>query len=591
MHSITSCSLRTTMETKLFEDIVHLLQGVDWLYNYPMTQVFTRDMFRHMPAEWQTALQGLPLHALNGLPQCLALEPWPSSLKVFLGKCQRLSRLSQDFTRDSLTSEGSSSSHPQIPLELTLGLSAKKKHEITTLLSVVKKMLDDTGSKHVLDIGSGKGYIDSCIHRILHAQVLGVEGNCKLMRSAEKHHWKLYGRCKGITFLNWHLSDNMEALCRASQLVSYLTELDTSCSCQTSTRGRNVSAKGASRTYSSSNTAGKEGPVVDGDSVSPDTECRDTTHSLSVSDDSVADDDVRPEGTCTLLGLHACADLSPIIIKLFRDCVQASSLVLLSCCYHKMSLHPKSADKPVSEEQDSPPLDSDESEIHAECPNEGDLPQNEEESICEGNDFLNFPMSQALQEVFRQNNFHMSVFGLRLGAQMSGQNWCTESPEDHEYHMRNVAYRGILEAACVAEGLTVQKLRRRCVRKSGFRDFSEYKKNVFENYQFLNTESVDTPIESASQGGSTQSNDQGETVTTNSPISATLDSCHEKYQHYFPLIEPLTGLQLALQPVIEVMVQVDRLTYLKECGFSKVWLEKVFDVEISPRNVALLAVR
>lgn len=27
------------METQIFEDIVHLLQGVDWLYNYPMTQV------------------------------------------------------------------------------------------------------------------------------------------------------------------------------------------------------------------------------------------------------------------------------------------------------------------------------------------------------------------------------------------------------------------------------------------------------------------------------------------------------------------------------------------------------------------------
>lgn len=28
-----------SMETQIFEDIVHLLQGVDWLYNYPMTQV------------------------------------------------------------------------------------------------------------------------------------------------------------------------------------------------------------------------------------------------------------------------------------------------------------------------------------------------------------------------------------------------------------------------------------------------------------------------------------------------------------------------------------------------------------------------
>lgn len=73
---------------------------------------------------------------------------------MFLEECQRLSCLSQDLRPQ--TSGGSSSSSLQIPRELTLGLTAKKKHEITTLLAVVKEMLNLTGSKHILDIGSGK---------------------------------------------------------------------------------------------------------------------------------------------------------------------------------------------------------------------------------------------------------------------------------------------------------------------------------------------------------------------------------------------------------------------------------------------------
>ena len=150
----------------------------------------------------------------------------------------------------------------------------------------------------------------------------------------------------------------------------------------------------------------------------------------------------------------------------------------------------------------------------------------------------------------------------------------------------------------ISEGLTLRKLRRRCVRKSGFEDFTEYKKNIFENYEFQNIVSDETPIESnpdtesdTTLNRNDDDDEEEEVLKKKTRISATLDSCYEKYKRYFYLIEPLTGLQLALQPVIEVMVQMDRLIYLKECGFSKVWLEKVFDAEVSPRNIALLAVR
>lgn len=98
-------------------------------------------------------------------------------------------------------------------------------------------------------------------------------------------------------------------------------------------------------------------------------------------------------------------------------------------------------------------------------------------------------------------------------------------------------------------------------------------------------------MEPVPNSDSTVNMNEDEILERNTHISATLDTCFENHKHYFPLIEPLTGLQLALQPVIEVMVQMDRLIYLKECGFSKVWLEKVFDAEVSPRNIALLAVR
>lgn len=327
-----------------------------------------------------------------------------------------------------------------------------------------------------------QGYIDSCIHRILCAQVCGVEGNKKLMRSAEKHHWKLYGRCRGITFINWHLSDNVETVCRVGHLISYLSELDPTCSCQAKSQGRTLRVKGASKSKSVDNIDRDESEVVC-EGTAANAETKNLPHIQGESEILSLCGNKDPDNPCTLLGLHACADLSPIVIKVFRDCSQASSLVLLSCCYHKMSVHPKAAEvnedqeltpatsgdlvknaectchkmstnpeatyRPIYDDQESTPKSRDDPEEDGEHSIEGDPVNNEEGFTPEPNGFVNFPMSQSLQEIFRRNNFHMSVFGLRLGAQESGKKWRTQTHEDHEYHTRNVAYRAVLEATCV----------------------------------------------------------------------------------------------------------------------------------------------
>lgn len=49
-------------------------------------------------------------------------------------------------------------------------------------------------------------------------------------------------------------------------------------------------------------------------------------------------DNSDSKNSVTLLGLHACADLSPLMIQIFEHCENISSMVLLSCCYHKLRL-------------------------------------------------------------------------------------------------------------------------------------------------------------------------------------------------------------------------------------------------------------
>jgi len=39
-----------------------------------------------------------------------------------------------------------------------------------------------------------------------------------------------------------------------------------------------------------------------------------------------------------LIGLHSCGDLSPVMLKLFLNMPRFRSLLLVSCCYHRMQL-------------------------------------------------------------------------------------------------------------------------------------------------------------------------------------------------------------------------------------------------------------
>ena len=56
-------------------------------------------------------------------------------------------------------------------------------------------------------------------------------------------------------------------------------------------------------------------------------------------------------------------------------------------------------------------------------------------------------------------------------------------------------------------------------------------------------------------------------------------------------LELLTGLQFLMQRVIEELIATDRACYLYECGVPKVNLVRIFDGSISPRNIAICALK
>lgn len=101
-----------------------------------------------------------------------------------------------------------------------------------------------------------------------------------------------------------------------------------------------------------------------------------------------------------MIGLHACGDLSPVMLKLLLKCQKFRSLMLVSCCYHRMKW-------------------------------DG------------GQDDDHFPLSRSLRRVgpfYRQKGM---PFLFRLAAQETSNRWLL--PHRNEEQLLHTFYRAILQ--------------------------------------------------------------------------------------------------------------------------------------------------
>lgn len=113
-----------------------------------------------------------------------------------------------------------------------------------------------------------------------------------------------------------------------------------------------------------------------------------------------------------MTGLHTCGDLTVDAIRLFFQLASVKLLILVPCCYHKMSL---SKDTSVTQEK-----------------------------------FSNFPLSSSLCQLIHSTAFCDSLSFLRrpflrLASQETPARWQQWSEEDHKQHSVQVMARAVLE--------------------------------------------------------------------------------------------------------------------------------------------------
>jgi len=124
-----------------------------------------------------------------------------------------------------------------------------------------------------------------------------------------KRHIKLCGsECEDLTYLPFELKEDVTTVQKIDILVNNLIKKKSlgNCKCR--------------------------------DQHSSDRFERSFENSFNPSTSKEIRDNKNLSDSVVLLGLHSCADLSPLMMRIFMCCDNISAMVLLSCCYHKMKL-------------------------------------------------------------------------------------------------------------------------------------------------------------------------------------------------------------------------------------------------------------
>jgi len=143
--------------------------------------------------------------------------------------------------------------------------------------------------------------------------------------------------------------------------------------------------------------------------------------------------------TC-LVGLHCCGDLTPQLLKMFTQIEGFSSLLIVSCCYHKMNQSTQGFD--------------------------------------------NFPLSSKLKSAVNSLDKPsvFSCFMLRLGAQETVKRWSNMGSEEHNKHKNNVGFRAVLEKVAIDNNFDLKKKKRKGVLQSDIDNIEDFKGSLLKRF-------------------------------------------------------------------------------------------------------------
>lgn len=315
------------LRTKL-SDVVDYFNRFTQLANCHLVNFITEDLWGTcVPEELKNEIEYVGMDcALNSFWDC-KVDAVPSM--VHLGKYLMESNsmstggmndicLSLSDLRDKFISWGTS--HSTIP-QLNQFMSPKKAHEVEIMSQLISALSRVAGTSHIVDVGSGKGYLTSLLALHHNLKVLGVDSSSVNTHGATKRTQKLQKAWK-------------PALKKLEKPQTEKTQIR---------HGKHWKAKMQAESSSSQNQELSETENNDS-SDGVFALYKQATAYISEETDLAAlvDEHFGSHDSCSsilLTGLHTCGNLAPACLQLFVKEANVSAVCNVGCCYHLLEEH------------------------------------------------------------------------------------------------------------------------------------------------------------------------------------------------------------------------------------------------------------
>ncbi len=175
----------------------------------------------------------------------------------------------------------------------------------------------------------------------------------------------------------------------------------------------------------------------------------------------------------------------------------------------------------------------------------------------------NKPVSSRVQSEILNSDCKNLIYGpsaLRLACQESLDKWLKLTDQELEVREKDFGHRAAFEAFCHDRRLVKRKRKRRQ------RGSSDFVAKIMDTYEV------------------------GEGQLDQDQIKSDFTEYCRQTESEFPLLSAVAALQLCLQSLLEYFITLDRCLFLIDNGL-RVELREIFDVGLSPRNIALIASR
>ncbi|KAL5079102.1 hypothetical protein RYX36_007523 [Vicia faba] len=542
-------SCETAADTfKWINDIINFLNPYFSIFiNAHVVHFFKDRLWENVNAEWIDCLRREPVQNLLLIPSGVVQDQWPASLKDFILKlrsmvlCQEQADINMALPGLRMTS---------LNRVLAQGMNAKKRHEVEALSAVVSTVAESVRAHAILDVGAGQGYLAQVLAFQYQHPVIAIDA-CShhgMVTDARAERIKKHYKSKMVKSRSDMQSLNIPKTitCRVLSIESLKALVETSLPAddleQSMLKGENQEHKGKLHCPSDAN---NRPPTV-------------------------------------LAGLHACGDLSVIMLKTFLDCRDVKAVVSIGCCYNLLS----------------------------------------EETSRDGESQCGFPMSHAVRST-----------GLSLGksardlACQSAERWRSldmhAGIHNFELHTFRAAFQMVLSKYYPKVVMSTPSIGRKgkALRRQNQRRYTglelHLKGSACHMRQSFPAESktggtFGSASENQTLPGEISSNESAGcegTKTDNSfenfekfcqsglshlgikrSNDVNLQSIWKEAEPFADLVGPYWSLRAALGPLLETLILLDRLLFLQEQGsVLEAYLLPIFDPNISPRNVAIIA--